>query len=110
MPKKAILSILGPYFRSPLACAPGGSAPPLEELRSLYEHLQARILEMIETLDDLRASAEMEILQEVEQDEKVIDRIAAAQREELEQEIATLQAEAERVAEEARELAGEVPF
>lgn len=37
-------------------------------------------------------------------------RIAAAQREELEQEIATLQAEAERVAEEARELSGEVPF
>ena len=29
---------------------------------------------------------------EVEQDEKVIDRMAAAQREELEQEIATLQA------------------
>ena len=82
----------------------------LKELRSLYEHLQARILEMIETLDDLRASAEMEIFREVEQDEKVIDRITAAQREELEQEIAGLKAEAERVAEEARELAGEVPF
>jgi cell division protein FtsB len=40
----------------------------------------------------------------VEQDEKVIDRIVAAQREELEQEIEGLQAEAERVAEEAREL------
>lgn len=47
---------------------------------------------------------------EVEQDEKVIDQIAVAQREELEQEIAILQAEAARVAEEARELAGEVPF
>jgi DNA polymerase-3 subunit epsilon len=82
----------------------------LKELRSLYEHLQARILEMIDTLDELRASAEMEIFREVEQDEKVIDRIAAAQREELEQEIANLQAEAERVAEEARELVGEVPF
>jgi aspartate/glutamate racemase len=82
----------------------------LMELRSLYEHLQARILEMIETLDDLRASAEIEIFREVEQDESVIDRIAAAQREELEQEIADLQAEAERVAEEARKLAGEVPF
>ena len=65
---------------------------------------------MIETLDELRASAEMEIFREVEQDEKVIDRIAAAQRGELEEEIANLQAEAERVAEEARELAGEVPF
>lgn len=82
----------------------------LMELRSLYEHLQVRILEMIETLDELRTSAEMDIFREVEQDEKVIERIAAAQRDELEQEIATLQAEAERVAEEARELAGEVPF
>jgi hypothetical protein len=58
----------------------------------------------------VRASAEMEIFREVEQDEEVIGRIAAAQREELEQEIAGLQAEAEQVAEEARELAGEVPF
>jgi DNA polymerase-3 subunit epsilon len=62
----------------------------LKELRSLYEHLQARILEMIETLDDLRASKEMEIFREVEQDESVIDRITAAQREELEREIAGL--------------------
>jgi cell division protein FtsB len=65
---------------------------------------------MIETLDELHSSAGMEIFRKVEQDEKVIDRTAAAQREELEQEIATLQAEAERVAEEARELVGEVPF
>jgi hypothetical protein len=64
---------------------------------------------MIETLDELRASAEMEIYREVEQDEKVIGRIAAAQREELEQEIATLQAVADRVAEEAWELAGKLP-
>lgn len=82
----------------------------LKELRSLYEHLQARILEIIETLDEVRASEEMEIFREVEQDEKVIDQIAAAQRTELEQEIVTLQAEAERVAEEARQLAGEMPF
>jgi hypothetical protein len=41
----------------------------------------------------------MAIFPEVEHDENVIDRIAAAQREELEQEIATLQAEADRVAE-----------
>ena len=40
----------------------------------------------------------------------VIDTIATAQQEELEKEITGLQAEAERVAEEARELAGEMPF
>jgi hypothetical protein len=63
------------------------------------EHAGARVL-----------PAEMEIFRELEQDEQVIDRIAAAQREELEQEIPIFQAATERVAEEARELAGEVPF
>ncbi len=41
-------------------------------------------------------------------DGSVIGRIVCAQREELEREIAGLKAE--RIAEEARELAGEVPF
>jgi hypothetical protein len=48
MPREAGWTRLGLNFRDPLTCAPGGSAPPLEELRSLYEHLQLRILEMIE--------------------------------------------------------------
>ena len=82
----------------------------LVELRALYEHLQARIIEMIETLDDLRTSAEFQIFREVEQDESVLGQIVSAQREELETEIAGLKAEAERSAEEAREMAGEVPF
>ena len=58
----------------------------------------------------MRASADYEVFRAAEEDESVIGSIVAAQREELEREIATLQAEAERVAEEARELAGEVPF
>jgi len=82
----------------------------LMELRSLYEHLQTRILEMIETLDEVRASADYEVLRAAEEDEAVIVLIVSAQREELEREIAGLKAEAERIAEEARELAGEVPF
>ena len=48
VPREAGWTRLGLNFRDPLTCAPGGSAPPLQELRSLYEHLQARILEMIE--------------------------------------------------------------
>jgi hypothetical protein len=52
----------------------------------------------------------MEIFREVEQDEQVIDRIAAAQREELEQEIATLQAEAGAREKEIEELVGSSPF
>ena len=82
----------------------------LNELRSLYEHLQARILEMIETLDELRASAEFEVFQAAEEDEGVIVRIVSAQRVELEDEIAELETEAKRVETEIVELVGEVPF
>jgi cell division protein FtsB len=65
---------------------------------------------MIETLDDLRASGDYQVFQAAENDEAVIGQIVSAQREELEQEIANLEAETEKVAEEARELAGEVSF
>ena len=80
------------------------------ELRSLYEHLQARILEMIETLDEVRAGADYEVFRAAEEDESVIGQIVSVQREEVEREIGELKAEAERISEEARELVGEVPF
>ena len=67
-------------------------------------------LELIETLDDVRASADYVICQAAEADESVIGQVVTAQQEELEREIEALQAEADRTAEEARELAGEVPF
>ena len=82
----------------------------LLELRSLYEHLQARILELIETLDEVWASPDYAIYQFAERDAAVLDRITAEQRAELETEIAGLQAEAERQATEAAELLGSVPF
>jgi DNA polymerase III epsilon subunit-like protein len=85
-------------------------ASGLMELRALYEHLQAKILEMIETLDDLRSSADFALCDYVEQDSGVLDQVAAAQRADLEQEIETLSAEAERRAKELEELTGEVPF
>ena len=47
------------------------AAQGLQELRSLYKHLQARILEMIATLDELRASPELEIFKSSEEDESV---------------------------------------
>ena len=64
----------------------------------------------LRTLDDLRASGDYQVFQAAEKGETVIGRIVSAQREELEKEIANLEAEAERVGEEARELAGELPF
>ena len=54
------------------------------ELRSIYEHLQARILEMIETLGDVRASADSQIFQAAEDDAAVIGQIVSAQQEDLE--------------------------
>ena len=82
----------------------------LMELRALYEHLQARILELIETLDEVRTSADYAIYQVSEKDATVIERIAAEQRAELEKEIEELKVEADRKAAEAKELVGEVPF
>jgi phage-related minor tail protein len=82
----------------------------LMELRSLYEYLQARILELIETLDEVRASADYVIFQAAEADESVIGQIVTEQQAELEREIEALKVTAERTAEEAKELVGEVPF
>jgi hypothetical protein len=80
------------------------------ELRSLYEHLQARILELIETLDTLRASPDYEVFLFAEKDAAVIDTIAAAQQEELEKEIEDLKAEARAGEREIEELVGSSPF
>jgi hypothetical protein len=66
--------------------------------------LLARILEIIESLDTLRASPEMEIIHEVEKDESVIDRITAAQPKELEREVAGLKAVAREALKEIEEL------
>lgn len=51
---------------------------------------------MIETLDDLRASGDYQVFQAAEEDDSVIAQIIFAQRAELEQEIASLETEAER--------------
>ena len=67
-------------------------------------------LELMETLDAVRAGADYAIYQAVERDAAVIARITAEQRAELEKEIEALKVEAERKAAEARELAGELPF
>jgi DNA polymerase-3 subunit epsilon len=85
-------------------------AKGLMELRALYEHLQAKILELIETLDDLRGSADYALFVYAEQDAGILYQVAAEQRAELEQEIEALNIEAERRAREVEELTGEVPF
>ena len=73
-----------------------------DRLSSSTNTFKAGILEMIEPLDDLRTSADYQVFQAAEKDETVVAQIVSAQREELEQEIGDLEAEAERVAEEVR--------
>lgn len=82
----------------------------LHELRSLYEHLRARILELIETLDELRVSPDYEIFRIAEKDEAVIGDVIEAQKGELEKEIGELAAEAEKKAAEIEELTGKSPI
>lgn len=82
----------------------------LRDLRSLYEHLQARILELIEGIDDLRSSADYELYEFAEKDATVIEQVVSVQRGELEAELDTLQTEADRLAAEIEELVGETPF
>lgn len=82
----------------------------LRDLRSLYEHLQARILELIERIDDLRSSPDYELYEFAEKDATVIEQVVSVQREELEGELDTLQTEADCLAAEIEELVGETPF
>jgi len=82
----------------------------LHELRSLYEHLRARILELIETLDELRASPDYAIFCYAEKDDSVIRDVIEAQKGELEKEIGELEAEAKKKAAEIEELVGKSPF
>jgi DNA polymerase-3 subunit epsilon len=82
----------------------------LREMRALYEHLQSEILVTIEKLDELRSSAEMKIFQQIQNDDQVIERIAAAQKVSLEQEIAALELEAQAREQEIEELTGRSPF
>ena len=84
---------------------------PLAELeyaigKSKVESVRSRLFAALR----VRASADYEVFQAAEEDESVIGSIVAAQREKLEREIGELKVEAERIAGEARELAGEVPF
>jgi len=82
----------------------------LAELRSLYEHLRVRILELIETLDELRASPDYEIYRFAEKDATVIPDVIEVQKGELKKEIEELEAAAKKKAAEIEELVGKSPF
>ena len=79
----------------------------LAELRRLHETLQLEIIAVIESLEQLKESAEYELCGIVEQRPGVLDELAAERTKLLEQESVELQQQAEKLADEIKELSGQ---
>ena len=81
----------------------------LLELRRLYETLQLEIINVLESLARLRESPEYELCQIGEHKPGVIDELATERAKLLENESAELEQQANRFAEEIKELGGGKP-
>jgi DNA polymerase-3 subunit epsilon len=81
----------------------------LAELRRLHESLQLEIITVIESLEQLKESAEYELCGIVEQKPGVLDELAAERVKLLEKESVELQQQAESLANEIKELSGDDP-
>ena len=78
----------------------------LAELRRLHETLQLEIIAVIESLGQLKESAEYELCGIVEQRPGVLEELAAERIKLLETESAELQQKAQQLADEIKELSG----
>jgi DNA polymerase-3 subunit epsilon len=78
----------------------------LAELRRLHESLQLEIIAVIESLEQLKEIAEYELCSIVEQRPGVLDELVAERSKLLEQESAELQQQADKLADEIKELNG----
>jgi DNA polymerase-3 subunit epsilon len=81
----------------------------LAQLRRLHETLQLEIVAVIESLNRLKESPDYELCQISEQKPGVLEALAAERAALLENESAELEKQAERLAEEIKELGGEAP-
>lgn len=79
----------------------------VEGLRKLYQALQTKIMETIEAMNTLRESAEFELYKLASKREGYVEEVAASFRPDLEEEISSLNAEAERLEKEIADLTGE---
>ena len=82
-------------------------AAELTQLRRLHETLQLEIITVIESLGRLRESSEYELCQLSEQKPGTLDELAAERKKLLEKESEELESQAERLAEEIKELSGQ---
>ena len=78
----------------------------LTKLRALYDSLQARIMELLETLDELRESSDYELYLMTQGQPELLQKVADAQAKEVSAEITQLEAEAAKLAEEIGSLTG----
>jgi DNA polymerase-3 subunit epsilon len=79
----------------------------LAQLRRLHETLQLEIIAVLESLNRLRESPDYELCQLSDKKPGLLDELAAERKVLLEKESAELQQQADRLAEEIRELSGE---
>ena len=79
----------------------------LTQLRRLYETLQLEIITVLESLNQLRESAEYELCQLTEKRPGMLDELAAERKKLLEKESAELDKQASQLAEEIKELSGQ---
>ena len=82
-------------------------AAEIGQLRRLYETLQLEIISVIESLNQLRESPDYELCQLSGQKAGVLDKLASERARLLDQESAELEQQAERLADEIKELNGE---
>lgn len=82
-------------------------ATELAQLRRLHETLQLEIIAVLEALNHLRESPDYELCQLSEKKPGLLDDLAAERKKLLEKESADLQKQADKLAEEIRELGGE---
>jgi chaperonin cofactor prefoldin len=79
----------------------------ITQLRRLYETLQMEIIDVLESLGRLRKSPDYEICRIHEQKPGVLDELTTERARLLDKESATLEKQANRLADEIKELGGE---
>ena len=84
-------------------------AAELAQLRRLHETLQLEIIAVLESLNRLRESPDYELCQLSEKKPGLLDELAAERKTLLEKESGELQQQADKLAEEIKELGGEPP-
>jgi DNA polymerase-3 subunit epsilon len=78
----------------------------IAQLRRLHETLQLEIIDVLESLNQLRESPDYELCQLIERKPAVLDELAAERSKRLEQESIELEKKASQLAEEIKELSG----